>query len=87
MYKAERAIIMAAGKGKRMNPVTLKVPKPLVRVNGIRMIDTIIQSLQQQGINEIYIVVGYLKEQFYTLEKEYSGLKIIKYAIIYHHYM
>ena len=42
MHKVERAIIMAAGLGNRMHPITLTTPKPLVRVNGIRMIDTVL---------------------------------------------
>ena len=78
MNKAERAIIMAAGLGNRMRPVTLTTPKPLVKVNGVRMIDTVIQGLHENGITEIYIVVGYLKEQFYTLEQEYPGVTIIE---------
>lgn len=78
MHKVERAIIMAAGIGKRMRPVTLKIPKPLVRVNGIRMIDTIIQGLHQNEIEEIYVVTGYLKEQFRELKKKYKGIKIIE---------
>lgn len=72
MHKVERAIILAAGIGKRMNPVTLKTPKPLVKVNGVRMIDTIIKALYDNGITEIYIVVGYLKEQFSEVLKEYQ---------------
>jgi CTP:phosphocholine cytidylyltransferase-like protein len=68
---------MAAGVGKRMQPVTLEIPKPLVRVNGTRMIDTVIQGLQANGIKEIYIVVGYLGEMFETLGKEYQGLRLI----------
>lgn len=78
MYKVERAIIMAAGLGKRMQPVTLTTPKPLVKVNGVRMIDTVIDGLYQNGIREIYVVIGYLKEQFVELEKKYPGIKLIE---------
>lgn len=77
MHKVERAIIMAAGLGNRMHPITLTTPKPLVKVNGVRMIDTVIQGLHQNGIHEIYVVVGYLKEQFTELEKVYPGLTLI----------
>ena len=78
MNRVKRAIIMAAGIGKRMQPVTLETPKPLVRVNGVRMIDTVIQGLHSQGISEIYIVVGYLKSRFKSLETEYTGVSLIE---------
>lgn len=78
MNKVKRAIIMAAGIGKRMQPVTLDTPKPLIEVNGKRMIDTVIQALHKNGITEIYIVVGYLKEKFEVLLSEYEGITIIE---------
>lgn len=78
MYKVERAIILAAGKGKRMRPLTDQIPKPLVEVNGQRMIDSVIKALHANGITEIYIVVGYLKEQFQTLCEEYENITLIE---------
>lgn len=78
MHTVKRAIIMAAGFGSRMQPITLTTPKPLVKVNGVRMIDTVITGLHLNGIHEIYIVAGYLIEQFYELETQYPGVKIIK---------
>ena len=78
MYQASKAIIMAAGRGERMHPVTEKTPKPLIRVNGQRMIESVIGALRLNGITEIYIVVGYLKEQFEELTELWPGVKLIE---------
>ncbi len=78
MHNVKRAIIMAAGIGKRMRPVTEYVPKPLVKVNGVAMIDTVVEALHENGIYEIYVVVGYLKEQFSEWQKKYEGVTFIE---------
>ena len=77
-YKVRRAVFFAAGFGSRMAPVTLNTPKPLVRVNGRRIIDGLIDSVLAAGINEIYIVRGYLSEQFDVLLNKYPMIKFIE---------
>ena len=78
MSTIKRAIIMAAGLGNRMRPVTNTTSKPLINVNGRRMIDTIVDALHENGIFEIYVVVGYKKEQFYEWAEGKDGIKIIE---------
>ena len=77
MERIERALIMAAGLGQRMRPVTLKTPKPLVTVNGERFIDNQMAALHAAGIYDVVMVVGYLAEQFRELENQYPGLKLV----------
>ena len=78
MHSVKQAVIMAAGLGNRLRPLTLDTPKPLIEVNGVRMIDTAIRALRANGIAEIYVVAGWLKEQFRCLEEEYPGLRLIE---------
>ena len=76
-YKVKRAIFLAAGFGSRLVPITLNTPKPLIRVHGERIIDHAIDACLEAGINEIYIVRGYLKEQFDQLLYKYPMIKFI----------
>ena len=76
-YRVKRAVFLAAGFGPRLVPITLNTPKPLVRVKGIRMIDTLLDAVIAAGIEEIYIVRGYLGEQFDQLLYKYPMIKLI----------
>lgn len=77
-YRAKRAIFIAAGFGSRLVPITLNTPKPLVRVHGKRIIDGLIDACLQAGITEIYVVRGYLSEQFDQLLYKYPMIKFIE---------
>ncbi len=73
----KRAVIMAAGRGERLRPVTDRIPKPLIPVHGRRMIDTIIKALHQNGIREIHVVTGYRGEDFEVLKRDFPGVDLI----------
>lgn len=77
-YRVKRAVLLAAGFGSRLVPVTLNTPKPLVRVKGIRMIDTLLDAVYEAGIREVVIVRGYLGEQFDQLLYKYPDITFIE---------
>ena len=77
-YRVRRAIFMAAGFGSRMLPITLNTPKPLVSVNGERLIDTLIDACLAAEIEEIIVIRGYLGEQFEPLLHKYPQIKFVE---------
>ncbi len=79
-YRVKRAIFLAAGFGSRMVPLTFNTPKPLIRVHGTRMIDTLLDAVTAAGIPEIVIVRGYLAEQFDQLLYKYPNIKFVENA-------
>ena len=76
-YNVDNAIIMAAGLSSRFAPISYERPKALITVKGEVLIERQIRQLQEVGIPEIIIVVGYMKEQFHYLEEKY-GVKIVE---------
>ena len=72
----KNAIILAAGKSSRFAPFTYEKPKGLFCVKGQILIERQIEQLIEAGIDEIYIVVGYMKEKFFYLKQKY-GVKLI----------
>lgn len=76
-YKVDNAIIMAAGLSSRFVPLSLEKPKGLLTVRNEVLIERQIEQLQEAGIREIILVLGYRKEAFFYLESKYDGLTII----------
>lgn len=77
-YRVKRAVFIAAGFGSRLIPITLNTPKPLVRVHGVRIIDRLIDACIAAEIPEIYIVRGYLAEQFDQLRYKYPQIRFLE---------
>lgn len=77
-YRVRRAVFIAAGFGSRLVPITFNTPKPLVRVHGTRIIDTLLGAVAAAGIPEIVIVRGYLGEQFDQLLYKYPNIKFVE---------
>ncbi|MCQ2485842.1 MAG: NTP transferase domain-containing protein [Clostridia bacterium] len=68
---------MAAGFGQRMMPATEDRPKPMVTVNGVRIIETLLDALVKVGITDITLIRGYKKERFDELLPKYPFLKLV----------
>ncbi len=77
-YRVKKAIFLAAGFGSRMVPVTLNTPKPLIKVHGKRIIETLLDAVLDAGITDITVVRGYLGEQFDLLLTKYPMLKFVE---------
>lgn len=75
-YKVKNAILMAAGMSNRFAPISYEMPKGLVRVKGEILVERQIRQLKEAGIDDITLVVGYMKEKFFYL-KDMFGVKIV----------
>lgn len=68
----KNAIILAAGTSSRFVPISFEIPKSLLKVRGEVLIERQIKQLQEAGIYDITVVVGYKKELFYYLKDKYN---------------
>lgn len=75
-YAVDNAVILAAGMATRLAPLSFERPKAMLEVRGEILIERLIRQLREAGIEDITIVVGYMKESFFYLEDEF-GVKII----------
>lgn len=78
METVKRMIILAAGMGSRLAPLTDDKPKPLVPVHGTPIIVPLLEAALKAGISDIYIVRGYKGEQYDVLLKDYPMLRFIE---------
>lgn len=76
-YKVKNAVIMCAGMGNHFVPMSLEKPKGLWTVRNEVLIERQIEQLKEAGIEEIVLVLGYMKESFFYLESKYKDLKIV----------
>ena len=75
-FRVDNAVILAAGLASRCAPLSYERPKGLFKVRGEILIERQIRQLKEAGIDEIYVIVGYMKELFFYLEDKF-GVKII----------
>lgn len=75
-YKVDNAVIMAAGTASRFAPLSYERPKALIEVKGEVLIERQIRQLQEAGIPQIIVVVGYMKEDFRYLEDKFGVILV-----------
>lgn len=71
-----RAILLAAGMGTRLRPLTLTTPKSLIEVNEKPLLERQVEMLKEKGVNEIIVLTGYLNEKFEYLKEKY-GVQLV----------
>lgn len=75
-FRVQNAVIMAAGMSSRFVPLSYEIPKGLLKVKGQRLIEREIEQLQEAGIEDITVIVGYMQEKMFYLAEKY-GVKIV----------
>lgn len=76
-YRVDNAVIMAAGFSSRFAPLSYERPKGVLKVRGEVLIERQIRQLQEAGITDITVVVGYMKEAFFYLEDLFGVTTVV----------
>ncbi len=71
-----KAVILAAGKGTRLLPLTENTPKSLVKINGVPMLNRMLKQLKDVGISEVVVIVHHLKEKVIDYCNNFQGIKV-----------
>lgn len=72
-----KAIILAAGRGKRLKPLTNNIPKTLIKVNGKTILERLIETLKECGVDDILVVAGYLADEVSNVVQNYNGVNLL----------
>jgi dTDP-glucose pyrophosphorylase len=69
-------VLMVGGRGERLRPLTDQVPKPLLKIGGAAIVERLISAMRAAGVDDIYLTVNYLAEQFEERLGDGSGLGV-----------
>ena len=69
-----KAFLLAAGRGKRLKPLTNEIPKPLIDISGKPLIQYKLEALKEIGVRDVVINISYMKERFHEQYLNWKSL-------------
>ena len=77
MGRAKRAIIMAAGRGNRLSPITDQLAKPMIPVHGMSFLERMVLQLREHGVEDIFVVTGYRANDFEIIADQHEHVHLL----------